>query len=996
MRHCYLILVFLLAAVSAQTQQYPFLKWSVSDGLAQSQVRCIYQDHIGYLWVGTLGGVSRFNGREFKSFSRRDGLLSNQINTIIEVGDSLLVFASIGGLTLYDGHKFTAVRFPDQFASAQVNHLFNDTINDRLLIGTELGLLQFKDEIEVILGLENEVPYHIKRIVDSGEQLLLVTRSEVIRTNRSFSFLMNEVTKEDIGAIVLDGIEDGHGGLLLATVGKGLMHLSRSGIKSYSVDDGMISDNITGIVSGYRPDEFWVKSRDGFSSFILPQGREASEIYSYGQPEGLDNTDVRAICVDREQNVWLGTYGGGIRKFTGRGVMHYTTASGMSGDIVMTVQADANGDFWFGTYDNGITQMRSGELTRYGIDDGLNSSRVWSSFQDDDGFLWFGTSGGLSVFDGKSFQSYTTADGLPHNQVLSIRDAGDGQVYVGTARGLAVLDLNDRMIRLVERAGDLRVRSIVTGDDNSLWLATNAGVYGLQEEAVISVDESTGLPDNSVFCMTKAPDGKIWAGTESGIGIIQPNGEVSTLFLEGGFGANHVNFISFPENGAIWVGTNDGVFYAPDFAASTLKWTRLGRHDGVTFLETNQNAVWVGDDEVWVGTSGALTRIDRSVVEQSRDLKRVKVHIDQVRVNLLDTDFSAYGYEHRGYGGMPLELVVPYTDNHFSFNVDALSLRDPENLRYQYYLEGADDDWEPVTESGFATYSQLPFGQYVFKVRAVDGIGEVTDYAGFSFEIRPPIYLRWWFILIEVVIAVLIIMLVFRQRQRAFMVKIEREQLEFKSRMLALEQQTLNSSMNRHFIFNSLNAIQYYINRQDRLSANRYLSSFAKLIRKNLDSSQVNYSTLHDEVERLELYLQLEHMRFTDRFEYEIVLDDAIDAHTVKVPSMLLQPFLENSIWHGLLPKESIGKVKVAIVLEGDQAMKVSILDDGIGIETSLQNKSDNGDHISQGMTITSGRIDLLRQMTGKRFEIVGPYQLVTADGEVEGTQVDIFLPLDL
>jgi sensor histidine kinase YesM len=213
--------------------------------------------------------------------------------------------------------------------------------------------------------------------------------------------------------------------------------------------------------------------------------------------------------------------------------------------------------------------------------------------------------------------------------------------------------------------------------------------------------------------------------------------------------------------------------------------------------------------------------------------------------------------------------------------------------------------------------------------------------------------------------------------------------------MLALEQQSLNSSMNRHFIFNALNSIQYYINRQDRLSANRYLSSFAKLIRKNLDSSQVNFTTLSDELERLGLYLEIENMRFKDKFEYEINIAESVDEEVVKIPSMLLQPFLENSIWHGILPQEKKGKISVDIDKNELGQMEIRIKDNGIGIHTSQAQKNGKAEHISQGMNITSGRIELLQKITTEKVTLIGPFEMKNEWGEVLGTQVTIKLPME-
>jgi len=212
-----------------------------------------------------------------------------------------------------------------------------------------------------------------------------------------------------------------------------------------------------------------------------------------------------------------------------------------------------------------------------------------------------------------------------------------------------------------------------------------------------------------------------------------------------------------------------------------------------------------------------------------------------------------------------------------------------------------------------------------------------------------------------------------------------------------LEQQSLNASMNRHFIFNALNSIQYYINRQDKLAANRYLSSFAKLIRKNLDSSSSpdNLVALSEELERLDLYISLEHMRFQDKFEYEITIDPTIDTSSIRVPAMFLQPYVENSIWHGVLPMKSAGKIEVKIVKTANE-IKFSIEDNGIGIEKSLAKKGTLGhSHDSKGMKITSSRINVLRTLTKRNIQIIGPFEVKNENEETMGTKVEIVFSLE-
>jgi LytS/YehU family sensor histidine kinase len=207
----------------------------------------------------------------------------------------------------------------------------------------------------------------------------------------------------------------------------------------------------------------------------------------------------------------------------------------------------------------------------------------------------------------------------------------------------------------------------------------------------------------------------------------------------------------------------------------------------------------------------------------------------------------------------------------------------------------------------------------------------------------------------------------------------------------------MNASMNRHFVFNSLNSIQYFINTQDRISANKYLTNFAKLIRKNLDTATVdgNMITLEEELERLELYLSLESMRFKDRFDYEISAK-GVETDSILIPAMILQPFVENSIIHGILPnQEKKGKISLTVEEENGYLL-LAVEDNGIGVNQSITKKVDmEGDHRSKGMEITSKRIDLIQKISNNDISLVGPYEVYNDDRSIKGTRVLLKIPLN-
>jgi LytS/YehU family sensor histidine kinase len=243
------------------------------------------------------------------------------------------------------------------------------------------------------------------------------------------------------------------------------------------------------------------------------------------------------------------------------------------------------------------------------------------------------------------------------------------------------------------------------------------------------------------------------------------------------------------------------------------------------------------------------------------------------------------------------------------------------------------------------------------------------------------------------VAVVILVRFIFRFRVNEIRKKHLTQQLEYKSKLMLLEHQSLNSSMNRHFIFNALNSIQYYINNEDKLAAHKYLSRFAKLIRMNLDSSMNKLVPVSEEISRLDLYLQIELMRFSDKFEYTISIADDVDPDSIDIPPMLLQPYVENSILHGILPAAKKGKIDIRVEQDANQHVIFSIQDNGIGIEESMARKTNKHiPHVSRGTSITTQRIQLLVAMENLRISINGPFELKDEQGQVRGTRVELII----
>ncbi len=979
---------------SSVAQQYTFIPYSIKEGLVQSQVRCVMQDSRGYIWAGTLGGLSKFDGRTFQNFDRNSGLLNNQINCIIELKDGTIAIGSNGSISFINGLGVTSITLEDKYKESTINVLFQD--EEVLLIGTENGLLAYSiPERKVVAGSSNYEPLkekHIKNILrDKSGRLFFLTKEKLwISSNKMAEIFYSPENPE---TNFFDMIETNNGALWLATKGEGLVSISDNGktIRNYLDEKALISNTITNLIVTEN-DELWMTSRFGFFHY------DGKSFEAFTEKNGLPTTDVRDILRDRDGNVWLGTYGSGLQKFTGDVFSTYNKEDGLSSDAVMSILQDEHGDMWFSTFDNGICKTADDSIVKFNLKELTSNSRIWTSLRTADNSLWFGSSDGLFRYNKGVFTHYTEADSLSDKLVLSLFEDKERRLWIGTAKG--VLYCQDGIFHPVKTkdAPKKRIRAIRQEKGGALWMAGIEGLYKYDGKSFSVYSQRDGLAENSVFCVEVDEFNHVWAGTQNGISLLVGSQFVS-IPVDKISGANVINFLKYLKN-ILWIGTNNGLYSAQvneTTDTQSLKFVQYSLEDGLRSLETNLNSAFMDNGgKLWFGTTeGAVTFSPSELLKRrSADNKAPLITLSNIQINLQNQNWSSLSKNLNPISGLIIDPQFTYKQNHLTFYFTGISTTYPENLEYQFQLEGFDEDWKTIAGINSATYSNLPYRNYVFKVKARNKEGLWSDEVSYALSVKPPFWLTWWFVALEIIVAISIISYIVYNRRKALKEKREKEWFEVKSKMLALEQQSLNSSMNRHFIFNALNSIQYYINRQDRISANRYLSDFAKLIRKNLDNTQENLTTLRDEIERLELYLKLEHMRFKDKFEYHIHVDPTLDLDRVKVPPMLVQPFLENSIWHGLLPKEETGEVKLDIV-KNDGRLEFLVTDNGIGIENSLKNKTTTDNHISKGMEITQNRLELIQKSMGLDIELHGPWQFQDDLGNSAGTKVQILLPLN-
>ncbi|AEA43075.1 sensor histidine kinase [Fluviicola taffensis] len=960
-------IIFSAIASCIMAQDYSFITYSNSQGLPQSQVQCITQDEEGYLWVGTLGGLAKFNGKTFTTFPLEKGLFNNRISCLQTIQKTIWV-GHEGGITEIKNNQAKTYSLGEQDKTVSVTDF--SFYQGKIVVSTEgSGLYIISNNHISKITLRNEDASTCRDLEIINNKLYIGTRDGLYFTEDLTNFNRVDAFKNRS----ISGIARTNNHVYIATFFKGLFKTDFS-LQKFDSIPVQSEDLYISAINSDKSNQLWLLSAEGVIR-ISPNNKQLVLTEAKGLPVNTLNCSFQ----DKEGNVWFGSDGKGLIRFANQNLQIYSTKTGMPSDLILCGQKIHSNNYLFGSYDKGAFKMNLNGLCEKVP---IPATTIWD-IEYINGIAWFATDIGVFRWDFKT--APTTYNFYNYSNPFRVIKRFKNKLIVAGEQNIGYIENNvlhkyPNFKFNINQNGNIRDIAFYF---SNILVATSKGLYELN----LAKNKQTLLKNfkASISSIEIDADNRIWIGTENGL-VIFDGINYTTVSYSAKSGARFINFIHRVEKN-MYVGTNDGlyVFESSENTQNLVK--HIGTNNGLINLESNINSSMFDDDNFWFGTSDGLAKINLHSDRANFTDFPPKLNIARVLVNYREINPSEL------FQGLNLY----YSKNNLIIDLDGISMEDPESVTFQYWLEGESDKWSPPTLNPTIILSNLDAGDYILRIRAISGTKKISNLLSFNITITPPFWRTWWFYLIVFVAIAFGIRYYFRLQ-----IKQERDRnykinLENRSRLLTLEQQSLNASMNRHFIFNSLNSIQYFINTQDKISANRYLTSFAKLIRKNLDSAAEgdNVVTLHQELERLELYLSLEAMRFKDRFTYRIDNQD-IDLEQVSVPAMLLQPFVENSIIHGILPDETKpGEILITIKAIGNQ-LEICIDDNGIGIDFSMKKKAQfKGDHKSQGMEITSKRIDLIREIWNKDYELIGPFQMMNSDRSIKGTRVLIKIPYE-
>ncbi len=1000
--------LLILIPLSFSAQSYYFQQYSVGEGLPQSQVYALHQDNKGYLWLGTQGGgLARFDGSAFINYTEQNGLADNYINAIIEDEKGQLWIGSKRGINLFDSATIQSF-IPENNKIGAVQDLAFDK-NGRLWAAT-LGGIYFLDE-DSLLQKEKKSNIVFGRmysaLLDSQGQFWMAGEKGIFQYNEN-SEKWQKAWSDN--AEVLDLTETPDGQIWAAAFNYGLVKFNG---KKWELEADTNLPSIRLQCLWPAPNgQLWVGTQTA-GIFIYEKKRnlktfeQEQKISRLNTNDGLCNNSIRAITNDHWGNVWLGTSGSGACKYGGQEFEHITRREGLESDFVYSLSNDTSGGLWLSAGDKGISFFHENGFTHFGRDSGFMNVKCRTIHQDLNGQVWIGTERwGLATFyfskDSIPQRKFVFFDrennGLAGNYIRDITSNVKNEIWAATTDGgLSHLTYKDSITGKIviknygnrEGLPDPNVHAIHFDKWGRLWVGTRRRGLGMVfKERVEMLGPVSKASNIFIRCLTEDDKGNLWVGTDDrGVGVAAIYNDTIPIFnfytKKDGLASANIYLMQFDEFGNLWVGSDKGVDKLKlDASGNILNIENYGLAEGFKGVETCQQAsVLDAEGNLWFGTVNGLMRY-RPQLDTGKVIKP-KIHFTSINLFYEPLAKTEFGHFFDKNGGINKGAVFPHNKNHLGFEFFAPNFPNPEKTFYSWQLIGSEENWSPFSKRNEVSYSNLLPGEYTFKVRAKNEKDIVGDILETSFTIKPPFWQTWWFRISTGSFLILLTGTLFWMRIRQVRKKAaqEKAQLEMQNHLLQLEQKARQLQMNPHFIFNALNSIQSLVARKDFDGSRSYILKFGKLMRAVLDNSRKEIIPLEKEIDTLQKYLEMEQFCRDGNFDFKINTDN-IESDDLQIPPMLLQPFVENAILHGVAPlKDRRGMIEIDFSENGNN-LTVEIKDNGIGINKSPDVGPDEKKRSSAGIAVTRERLTILK---GSCF---------LSNGEKNGTEVVVTIPV--
>ena len=959
----YLFACILLTGFAGKAQQLNLTHYTVNDGMVSNAVRKIFQDSRGFLWIATMEGLSKYDGRRFINYSTANGMPHDMVNDMLETSDGKLIFACNDGSLIWMKHdRIENITRP----GVVINRFYRATSGKVLVVTDRQGIQEFN---QGNLYKPPQAFPHINyfSIAAVNDSLLLLGSDSSVQL----------LTKDYRLVKILNHKLINYGENKVFKDSKG--HLWTSNLPGLA----MLS------IEGQTP---------------LP---DVLRIYP------LSAAPMEQIFEDKKGNMWFAGPFGLVKWDRANGVNVFGKKNGLPSDQVTCIFEDKENNFWIGTY-NGLCKIQANSaINRFDLR--TETSAVNFLFNEDDKRLMIGTRMGSQYYDKRTGELSEIFPTLAHPYVT--QQNIEGHPLLLTDEGKPVLqstkegsDLQrflsqhpSRILHVTKDSSCLFFMSdvfgfyiydrqkvfsnfinlhLITGlaadKKGGLWIGIwSDGLIKIQYENKNGVfrilKKDTLLPGIGIRSVLQDKEGNIWAGTRYN-GLFRLSRDSGERYKaeqwnnEKGLSSNWIHALTEDEKGNIWMAYPyglDKLVKQEDGSWRVFNFSRVNN-----FFAIIQHIVPDGESSFWLTT-------ENNGLVYLQDNEREKNSPWPVYITTLNIGDSLYSPV-----TMPPELS--YRRNSLRIDFTAPTFINEQQVLYSYRLKGSGDtSWTKAGNTQSVSFASLRPGKYQFEVRTLGWNGQWGNPSVFKFRILPPLWQRDWFIAVCFLILAAIIAFIVHRR-----IKYIRKESEMRQQLSETEMMALRAQMNPHFLFNSLNAIDSLIQTHQHDKATTYLGRFARLLRLVLVSSKNKQVPFDSDFTAMQLYLDMEKFRSTGKFQFEISAEPELLNGGYSIPPLLAQPFIENAIYHGLMNKQSDDRRLTVKAALQDDFIVFNITDNGVGRARANELKVLNKpEHISYGWQITAQRLALHNGGKGEDYIIVR--DLFDSDGSA-GTSVTL------
>ncbi len=949
--HLFILLGSIFSSITF-SQQPTYIQFTQNSGLPSNTVYYVIQDKAGYFWFATDKGLARFNGYDFSVYTTNDGLNDNEIFDIYQDSQDRIWFSCLNGNLSYykDGQFFNNTNskvlssikssyiglkvLEDNKKSIQfVTQKNNVTISNKEVVSRNLLLedraystmVKNKDSEVIALSYDKESIYLSN--LSTGKKI------SFSHNNKAVMPLLN--TKADmIGDDIYFSSEN-------KVVKKGLNSDSYQVIEAF--------DNMVQFIRKKSNTELWIGTQNGLFLLDVKLNRIGKKLFP--------GSSISSVLVDNENHLWITTLNNGVFLILNQNIELINKHNGLNFENAIYLNEIDSANLFIGS-----SEFRGAVLSNIGIENiELAKSRgngvIRAVRKDKHNNVYILTPVSLVKLDKnlKLVSQYKTA-------IRDIFFDNYDSIYIARNNGVSVIHVNDldKNIKNLDSffLSNIRFKhstnNFFEGDSSRLYCTGNEGLKTLFSNKELISDERF---KKNISGVVETKKGIIFVSSGiTGIRVLYKNQQFD-INKANGLLSNFVTCITLDNDDVLWAGTTNGlskISYAFNDKKFEFKISNYTTTDGL--INNSVNDIVFFKNKLWISSDNGVCTFEKKNLTKTSKAPQLNI----ISLTFNDSIHSSTSQVYQS----------DYSKNNLKINFVGISSGALNNLKYSYRMKGLEESWN-TTANLQLQYPSLAPGDYVFEIQAINMKGNYSPIKQVAIKITPAFYQTLFFKICFVVIVLVIVALIIAYRIKVWRrnhelrenllksenkrLELAKEEIKMQMKLIELEQKALRLHMNPHFVFNAINAINGFYASGDSDLGKKYITKLSQLLRMILDFSSQKFISIQQEVDLLTNYFILNQLRFQNKFEYTIIVDPSLNKDGIAIPPMIIQPFVENALIHGIAPLKELGRIEVRIKRQQPNLL-CEIRDNGIGRKKSRE-INQGRIHTSTGIKVTEERI---------------------------------------